>query len=118
MQPRRWIILTAATALFGPAGFAATPASQPTTAPTTEPAAEVDAADEAMKQVNWPTIATAVKLTMKDRMLTMTTDLPALDEAARVKIADFPGKTIVVAKQDAPIITIRHDISIPPSTSI
>jgi len=127
MRRRRSIIPTVALALIGPTAlFAAPPSTQPTTIPTsrpatTEPAANADAAsEESMPQMEWPTIATAVKLAMKDKMLVMTTDLPAIEEAARLKVADFPGKTVAVVnhQHELPIITIRHDISVPPSTSI
>ncbi len=118
MQPTRRIILTAAIGLISPlATFAASPLIDPATRPTTEPTAIINNDDD-MKQIAWPTIATAVKLGMKDRLLTMTTDLPAIEETAQLNITDFAGKTVVVNNPETSILSIRHQFSFLPSTTV
>ncbi len=117
MQPPRWIILTVALGLIGPlAAFAASPLTDPATKPTTQSAVDVN--DDTIKQINWPTISTAVKLAMKNQMLVMSTDLQPTDDQVRLKIADFAGKTVVVYKPDGVLLTIRHEFSVPPSTTV
>jgi len=123
MPWRRKLIPAVALALAWATPLPAdTPTTLPTTNPTTQPADEADAGDDnAPATIQAPSIASVVKLSMSNHILSMSSDLPALQRETRVAIADFPGKTIAVidrTSQATPVISIRHEIWAPPNKSM
>jgi hypothetical protein len=132
MRQRCSILPTVALSLVWPAAvLAEEPATRPAVAPTTQAGKDSDwdklldggALTTAPANQDVPTntidaasIRNVVKLSIKDKLLELTTDLPPLEEQTRVRIADFPGKTDVVNLKDRGTITVRHEISVPPST--
>jgi hypothetical protein len=101
-------------------------AESPATQPATQPAAPADP-DDHLPVVDAKSIASVVKLSVENKMLRMTTDLPLSPEQTRVRIANFPGKTIAAvrpndaAPQDKSLasISVRHEMPpLPNQTTI
>lgn len=120
MRWRRTLILSLLLVPVWAAAFAvAEPATQPV--PVTQPAVD---AGEQMPVIDAAGIQSVVKLSIENKMLRMTTDLPVTRDSALVRIANFPGKTVAVhypidnAVDEANIITVRHEMPALPGQTV
>ncbi len=69
--------------------------------------------------MDWSAIDSAVRLSMENGRLKLTSDLPELLQPTHVRIADFPGKTVVnVNRKNHDVISIRHDSPTLPGQTI
>src|SRR5687767_14447744 len=79
-------------------------ANGPVLTKTTMPATRPADPDDQLPVIDAESIASVVKLSIENKMLRMTTDLPLMPEQTRIRITNFPGKTVatVTPAQDAP----------------
>jgi hypothetical protein len=95
-------------------------------APTTLPATRPADPDDLLPVMDAPNIASVVKLSIENKMLRMTTDLPPMKEPTRIRITNFPGKTIATvtppdaAPEDKSLATIsvRHEMPALPNQTV
>src|SRR5688572_12932179 len=107
-----------ASALRAEEPVAEPPATIPATAPATQPVAAEP--EEHMPVTDAKTIQSLVKLSVENKMLRMSSDLPPTPEPTLVRVANFPGRTVAVVRTaDAPAggepqspatISIRHEM--------
>lgn len=119
-----WTLISSLSLLPLGAGAlrAQAPATEPAaTQPTTQAVAEEP--EPNMPVIDAKSIKSVVKLSVEDKMLRLSTDLPATPEPTIVRIPNFPGRTVAVVRgpEAAPpgdptppaTISIRHEMPSP-----
>lgn len=124
MRWQRILICGLSLLPFGASGLRAEGLLElPATLPATRPADP----DDDLPVLDAPSIASVVKLSVENKMLRMNTDLPILTEPTRIRVANFPGKTVATVRppDGAPddkslaAISVRHEMpSLPNQTVI